>query len=68
MRVLRAAVIGFSGAASAALILTAFILIVLSEMTGRVTLAVMALLGAAFMSLGTWGLAKRWYPDRWPDR
>jgi hypothetical protein len=66
MKPLRLAVVTVGAAASVALLLGAFVLIVASEVAGRFGIGIMALLGAGFMGLGTWGLVMKWFPDGWP--
>ena len=66
MRPLRMAVIVVGALASAGLLLSSVVLITISDLAGRVGIAIMSFLGAAFLGLGTWGLFERWFPDGWP--
>jgi hypothetical protein len=65
MKPLRLAVVGLAAAASLALLIGAFVLILASDVEGRLGIGIMALLGAAFMGLGSWGLVMKWFPGRW---
>ena len=65
MRPLRMTVIVVGALASAGLLLSSVLLIAISDLDGRVGIAIMSLLGAAFLGLGTWGLFERWFTDGW---